>query len=172
MFNFHRFFARCFQILLVLIPSLEGTLGVINDIEGKADTMTTIITPLLSMNNVQAQFLHSWRAITNPSLQSLAYYGMFCLEGIVGLLGIISLIKMLINFKSGQAQFVLAQAWGRAACCLGVAVWGLGFFVLGGDFFLAWQNPNISYLQSGGLYYALMMFIPYVLMKAYQQSDY
>lgn len=168
----HQFFARFFQLILVLIPAMEGTLAIMNNIQGGQNTLTNVIIPLLSMSNVQPEFMHSVRAITNPNLQVLFYYFMSCMEGTVGLLGVISLLKMLLCFNHDHSTFVQAQAWGRAACCLGVAVWGVGFFVLGGDFFLAWQNPTLSDLQTGGLNYALIMFISYVLMRAFQRSEY
>lgn len=168
--KFNSVISRFFQLLLVLIPTLEGLLGLVNDVQDSSETLHDIIVPLLSMVNVQPAFLHSWRAINNPDLQIFFYYFLVGAEGLVGLLGLVGLIKMLSNFKLSHREFVQAQAWGRAACCLGILVWGLGFFTIAGDFFLDWQNPNISYLQAGGLYYALIMFIPYILMKAFQYS--
>lgn len=168
--NLQALVSRCFQLALVLIPTLEGGLGFLNDLQGSTETLQSVIAPLLSMNHVAPEFLHSWRAVNNPHLQVLFYYLLAGAEGIVGALGAIGLISMLLRFFRSHAEFVAAQAWGRASCCLGILIWGLGFFTIAGDFFLDWQNNDISYLQASGLNYALIMFIPYLLMKAFQYS--
>lgn len=86
------------------------------------------------------------------------------------MLAAIGIVKMLTNFTKGDAEFIQAQAWVRAACVLGILIWGLGFYVFLGDFFLAWQTATLSYLQTAGLNYALMMAIPYLLLKKYEHS--
>lgn len=153
------------QLILVLIPCLTGLLGLLNDIEGASSALSSTITPLLSMQNVEPEFLHSWRAIHAPLFQKIVYVLMFSAEGVVGLLSAIGLFRMLSYFNAGHEEFIAAQAWARVACLLGFIIWGLGFFVIGGDFFLSWQNNSLSFLQQGGLNYALMMVICYFLMK-------
>lgn len=163
--------ARLFQLGLALIPALEGVLAFVNDVQGAKDTLTTVIIPLLSMQGVQPEFMHSWRAVSSPQLQTLAYYILFSIEGLIGLLAIIGLVKMIRHFFADNIVFLHGQSWARAACMFGILVWGLSFFVIGGDFFLAWQNPNLGYLQVGGLNYALIMFMCYVLLKKYEHSQ-
>ena len=162
--------ARLFQLGLALIPALEGLLGLLNDIQGASASLQSVIVPLLSMQGVQPAFIHSWRAIHSPELQVFAYYLLAGAEGMIGILATVSILKMIKHFRDEGLYFVQAQAWARAACVLGILVWGLGFFVVGGDFFLSWQTTNLSYLQVGGLNYALMMLIPYLLLKKYEHS--
>jgi len=162
--------ARLFQLGLALIPAFEGVLGLLNDFQGAKSTLSDVITPLLSMQTVQPEFIHSWRAIHSPELQVLAYYFLASLEGVIGLLAIIGVIGMIKNFRNDNEHFMHAQAWARAACIFGILIWGLGFFVIGGDFFLSWQSSTLGYFQGGGLNYALMMFIPYMLLKKYEHS--
>ena len=162
--------ARLFQLGLALIPAFEGVLGLLNDFEGAQSTLSGVIVPLLSMQTVQPEFIHSWRAIHSSGLQEFAYYFLASLEGVIGLLAIIGIIGMIKNFRGDNEHFMYAQAWVRAACVFGMLIWGLGFFVVGGDFFLSWQSSTLGYFQAGGLNYALMMFIPYMLLKKYEHS--
>lgn len=162
--------ARLFQLALALIPAFEGILGLLNDLEGASATLTSVIVPLLSMQTVQPEFIHSWRAVHNTGLQEFAYYFLASLEGVVGLLATIGIIGMIKNFSKDDVYFMHAQAWVRAACVFGILIWGLGFFVIGGDFFLSWQSSTLGYFQGGGLNYTLMMFIPYMLLKKYEHS--
>ncbi|MES2204866.1 MAG: DUF2165 family protein [Pseudomonadota bacterium] len=162
--------ARLFQIGLALIPAFEGILGLLNDLEGAKSTLASVIVPLLSMQTVQPEFVHSWRGIHNPALQEMAYYFLASLEGVIGLLAIISIVGMIKNFRQDDVHFLHSQAWARGACMFGILIWGFGFFVIGGDFFLAWQSSSLGYFQGGGLNYALMMFIPYTLLKKYEHS--
>jgi predicted small integral membrane protein len=162
---------RLFQIGLALIPAAEGLMGFLNDIRGREDTLKTVIMPLLSMQGVQPEFQHSWRAIQSPELQTFAYYLILSAEGLVGILGVIGLLKMLRHLFSENRIFLLGQTWARAACVLGILVWGLAFFVFAGDFFLAWQTPTLGYLQAGGLNYALIMLIAYVFLKLHEHSS-
>lgn len=163
--------ARLFQLCLALIPAFEGILGLLNDYEGAQSTLSSVIVPLLSMQTVQPEFIHSWRAVHSSGLQEFAYYFLASLEGVIGLLAIIGIIGMIRNFRNDHVRFMLAQAWVRAACILGILIWGFGFFVIGGDYFLSWQSTTLGYFQSGGLNYALMMFIPYMLLKKYEHSS-
>ncbi len=162
--------ARLFQLGLALIPAFEGLLGLLNNIKGAKSTLTTVIVPLLSMQSVLPEFANSWRAIHNPELQKFAYYFLASIEGLIGILAVIGFIGMFKNLYRDDVHFIYAQAWVRAACILGILFWGLGFFVIGGDFFLSWQSPDLNYFQAGGLNYVLMMFIPYMLLKKYEHS--
>lgn len=164
--------ARLFQLGLALIPAFEGLLAVVNDIEGAKSTLQSVIIPLFSMQTVQPEFIDSWRAIHASGLQIFAYFFLVGFEGLVGVFAIIGLIKMLKNFTHDHIVFIQAQTWVRAACMLGILIWGFGFFVMGSDFFLAWQSSAAALggFQTGGLDYALMMFIPYLLFKHFEYS--
>ncbi len=167
----HSYITRLFQLALALVPAFTGLFAVMNNLEDAKSTISLVIDPLLSMNNVRPEFIHSWRAIHSPSLLSVAYFGMTSAECMVGILALIGIIKMLWAFSADHQSFSQAVAWVRAACVWGVLVWGLGFYTMGGDFFLAWQNPNLSSLQTDGLNYVLMMAVPYVFFKLHESSD-
>jgi predicted small integral membrane protein len=68
---------------------------------------------------------------------------------------------MLKNINKPVAEFEKAKRWVYLACGWGIIIWGLGFFEIGGDWFLSWQNNNLGSFQQGGLNYALEVFIAF-----------
>ena len=164
--------SRLFQLALSLIPAFTGIFAFLNNIVGSGTPLITeVIKPLLSMTVTNPEYAHSWRAIHSETLAKVAYFIMLSGETIVGVLAIVGIVKMLMGFTLNNYQFACRQAWVRAACVWGFLVWGLGFYTIGGDFFLAWQNPNLSSLQSGGLNYVLMMAVPYFFLKMHEMSS-
>ncbi len=167
----HVIISRLFQIGLALIPAFTGIFALLNNIQGMNDTLTHVLQPLFAMQNVSPEFLHSWRAIHSEGIVKGAYFFMMSGETLVGILAIISIIKMVIGFRESHHEFNRDQAWARAACVLGFLVWGLGFYTIAGDYFLAWQTQNLADLQSSGLHYVLMMAIPYFFLKMHEVSS-
>jgi predicted small integral membrane protein len=163
--------SRFLQIAVALIPACTGIFNLLNNIQGKKSTLANVIAPLLSMKNVYPEFMHSWRAIDSGAIQSLAFYFLASCEALVGLLAIIGIVKMLTGLNSDDIEFGQRQAWVRAACAWGLLVWGLGFYVFAGDFFLAWQSPSLGGLQAGGLNYMLMMAVPYFFLKMHEKTS-
>ncbi|MEO0998556.1 MAG: DUF2165 family protein [Pseudomonadota bacterium] len=57
----------------------------------------------------------------------------------------------------------------KTACMLGFFVYGFLFFTVGGDWFLAWQNPDLIGLQKDAVNYGLMVVLTYVLLDSRTQ---
>jgi predicted small integral membrane protein len=128
---------------------------------------------MLTMKGVTApEYINSWRAIHSETLISLSFYTIISAECLVGLLAIIGIVLMLKNFFGCNEVFYKQQAWARAACALGVLVWGVGFYALGGDFFLSWKTalPAVQGVQVCGLNNLLLLAVAYLFLKINEKS--
>ena len=94
---------------------------------------------MLAMTNTYGNPWQTWRAITAPWAGSVGLAIIMTIETIAGILGAIGVVVMLINIRASAAAFARGKVWMILACLAAIAVWGLGFMVGAGDWFLAWQ---------------------------------
>jgi predicted small integral membrane protein len=159
---------RVCQIAVSFIPALLGILAFINNVSQYQTTLTKIIIPMLSMRNVLDFSSQSWRAISNPSLMPYFSGLIMAAELAVGVLAGVGIINMLCNLNHTNAHFQLAKQWVLLACILGILTWGIGFFIIGGEYFLSWQNkdsPPLMGFQLSAFMYVIMMAVPYFILK-------
>ena len=157
-----QFVLRLDQIGVALIPAVIGILALLNDITSFTSTVQSVVQPLITMQNNGSHQM--WCALP-ASWANTAYTLMFLGEFLVGVLAVIGIIAMIKNINKPLEQFENAKRWIYIACGWGIIVWGLGFFEIGGDWFLAWQNNNLASFQQGALTYALEVFIAFVYLK-------
>ena len=156
------FILRLDQIGVALIPAVIGILALINDITNFTNTVNSVVEPLITMqNNTSSQH---WRALP-ASMTDFAYTIMFLGEFLVGIFAVIGVILMLKNINKSVEHFESAKRWIYIACGWGIIIWGLGFFEIGGDWFLAWGNSNLATFQEGSLTYVLEVFVCFVYLK-------
>lgn len=81
------------------------------------------------------------RAITDPQLHQLAYAGIIAAEFAVGLLCSVGGLLLLIATFSRQPLHVgRGKAFALVGCGIGIAVWYLGFAVIGAEYFAMWAS--------------------------------
>lgn len=159
---------RVCQIAVSFIPALLGILAFINNVSQYQTTLANVVTPMLSMRNVFDLSSQAWRAISNTSLMPYFSGLMMTSELAVGVLAVVGIIKMLCNLNHTNAHFQMAKQWVLLACILGILTWGIGFFIIGGEYFLSWQNkdsPPLMGLQLSAFMYVIMMVVPYFILK-------
>ena len=96
---------------------------------------------VLAMNSVQPWFDAStleYRTVTNPTIQLISYTSIIFAEllaGIFGLIGSIVMAKNInhIGFSQGQACFLFGGS-------VAIALWHLGFAVIGGEWLSMGEN--------------------------------
>ncbi len=155
------FILRLDQIGVALIPLVIGVLAFVNDITSFSSSVKSVVTPLVTMPGDVSQH---WRALP-ASVAPLAYTMMFLGEFLVGILALIGIIIMLKNINKDHNFFEAGKRWIYLACGWGIIVWGLGFFEIGGDWFLAWENDSLASFQQGSLMYVLEIAIAFIYLK-------
>jgi predicted small integral membrane protein len=143
---------RTFAILLAAIPMGMGLLAFLNNVSGWTRSVHEVITPLLTMEALRDSPQMSWRAFS-PRLAPFCYVFVSIFELTVGIVAAIGVGSMLRKFRAPRADFVAGIRIAQRACTLGVITWLLFFFVVGGDWFLAWKNKNLLFIQSDSLMY-------------------
>jgi predicted small integral membrane protein len=148
--------ARLALIAFALFPALWGFLGVLNDATDFNDTLVNAVKPMLEMTNTYGNPLQQMRAITEPWAATVALIGIMTVEGLAGLFGIIGLASMVLSIGKPYASFSRGKAWMMLGCLCAVLVWGVGFMVVAGDWFLSWEAKTMPLSnQLGGMIYFL-----------------
>ena len=147
---------RLALIVMALFPALWGLLGGLNNATGFTSTANYAVAPMLAMTNTYGNPWQTWRAITAPWAGSVGLAIIMTIETIAGILGAIGVVVMLVNIRASAAAFARGKVWMILACLAAIAVWGLGFMVGAGDWFLAWQaKQDPSATQLGAMVYFL-----------------
>ncbi|NBB71472.1 MAG: DUF2165 family protein [Alphaproteobacteria bacterium] len=146
---------RSTQIVLLLFPALWGWLGLLNNVSGFAGTAELAVAPLLAMTDTYGNPAQTWRAITAPWAAPVALVLITAAETVAGLLATVGIVRLVQRFRAAPAAFDEAKVWGMLGCLAAVLVWGIGFMVIAGDWFLSWQGANGIEGQLGGAIYAV-----------------
>lgn len=83
-----------------------------------------------------------WRAIESPVVHHIAYIGIIVAEGVFALFGLVGGVLLFRARKADLATYDRARNWGYAAYGVGIAVWFIGFIVIGSEWFAMWQSST------------------------------
>src|SRR5208282_5845471 len=98
----------------------------------------------------------TWRAITAPWAPSVGLVVIMLVETATGILGTISIIVMLASIRGSATAFAKGKTWMILACLSATLIWGIGFMVVAGDWFLAWEaSKDPLSTQLGAMIYFL-----------------
>jgi predicted small integral membrane protein len=151
---------RLALIVLALFPTLWGFLGFLNDITDFNGTSDNAVKPLIAMTNTYGNPWQTWRAITASWAAPVGLTLIMAVEAIAGVLGAIAILVMLANLRGSTAAFAKGKAWMILACLAAILVWGIGFMVVAGDWFLAWEASKDPLATQQG---AMIYFLPCAL---------
>jgi predicted small integral membrane protein len=143
--------ARLALVVMALFPTLWGFLGLINDATDFNDTVVNAVRPMIEMTDTYGNPLQQVRAITAPWAAPVGLVGIMTVETLAGIFGLIGLVLMLRHLGGSSAEFDKGKAWMMLGCVFAVLVWGIGFMVIAGDYFLSWEaktNPQATQLGS------------------------
>jgi predicted small integral membrane protein len=155
-----RFVKRLALIVMALFPALWGLIGDLNNATDFSGTATNAVAPMIAMTNTYGNPLQSWRAITSPSAAKAGLVLIMTAETGAGVFGAVGVIIMLANLRGSAAAFARGKAWMILSCLFGILVWGIGFMVVAGDWFLAWQAKQDPLSTQLG---AMIYFLPCAL---------
>ena len=100
------------------------------------ETNLNYVRHVMTMDTLSGADEHAWRAISAPWLHSVSFILIIILEGVSAVLCWLGIWRMLQNrhFEKGKAMATVGLT-------LALVIWFGVFFVLGGEWFLAWQTP-------------------------------
>ena len=161
---------RFVLIAFALFPTLWGLLGFLNNVSGFASTAEYAIKPMFAMSDTYGNPAQTWRAISWGFAPVLALVLITTVETLAGFFGLIGLLKLVKNFNRPYEVFKNGKSWVVLGATLAVLVWGVGFMVIAGDWYLAWQaKANPLNTQIGGMIYALPNMITIIIFLLHKE---
>ncbi len=155
-----RIVKRFALIVMALFPALWGVLGDLNNAADFSGTANNAVRPVIEMTNTYGNPWQTWRAITAPWAAPVGLVVIMTVETAAGILATIGIVVMLVNIRGSAAAFAKGKVWMILACLFAILVWGVGFMVVAGDWFLAWQAKNEPLATQLG---AMIYFLPCAL---------
>ena len=80
------------------------------------------------------------RAITSPTVWSLAYWAIIVVEAATGIVLALATVRLATNLGASAVGFNSAKTYVVVGAGLGFLLWFTGFMVVGGEWFAAWQS--------------------------------
>ena len=154
---------RLSVILVSLFPALWGVLALLNNFSSFSSTSEFAIYPIISMQDTHVLESQTWRAIDSMLLAKIALVMITLVETMAGVLAFIGIFKMIKHINSDIELFNRAKSYVVIASSLAVLIWGIGFCIIAGDYFLTWQSASSYAVQIGGLIYCIPCFLTLIV---------
>lgn len=103
-------------------------------------TNWAFVQHVLAMDTIFPDSTLRWRAITDERLQTAAYVAIIVTEAAVALLLWAGVGRMLAQLRT--PAFLRARTTAVAGLTLGALLYGVGFVVIGGEWFAMWQSKT------------------------------
>ena len=132
-----------------------GMFAFLNNVSGFDSTLEYAVTPMLSMEDTYDNPAQTWRAIKADWLAFLGLILITAMQTTAGILGFIAIYKMFVMRHESYDKFIIGKMFLISSCLTAVMVWGIGFMVIAGDWFLAWQSKGGFNLQFSAMIYTL-----------------
>lgn len=121
---------------------------------------------VLTMDTTFPQNTLRWRAVTDPGLQTAAYWAIIAAEALTAVLFAAAALGMATRLRAPKAQFRAATYWMAAGTAVAFALWFIGFMVIGGEWFLMWQSPTWNGQQAAFRFYLTVLALSiYVMLE-------
>ena len=130
---------RLSKLALVAGLALMALMVTLNNITDYGSN-EAFVRHVLAMDSVFPESTLRWRAVTDPGLQTAAYWGIIAAEGLTGLLFTIAAVQMAARLRAPRADFRASLRWVAAGTALAFLLWFVGFMVVGGEWFAMWQS--------------------------------
>ncbi|MEL5428866.1 DUF2165 family protein [Serratia nevei] len=148
--------SRWVCLIMSLFPALWGLFSFMNNVTDFTDTAHNAVAPLLSMQDTYHVPGQMWRAIDIPWAPWVGMALITTMETLAGVFATVGVLMMVKHFGSAYVDFAKGKAWAMLGASCAVLVWGIGFMVVAGDWFMAWQaKENPLATQMGAMMYTL-----------------
>lgn len=152
------FATRLVKIAMVASTALFASLVAVDNVIDYGANHE-LVRHTLSMDTTNPGNALMARAITNPILWSVAYWGIIAAEAATGILLAVATIQLAANLRAPASRFNAAKAYVVLGVGLGFLLWFTGFTVVGGEWFAMWQSKTWNGLQSAFRFYASLMLV-------------
>jgi predicted small integral membrane protein len=97
---------------------------------------------VLAMDTTFGDSRLMWRAITEPWLQRLAFGLIILCQVATAVLLWIGVVRLGRTLRADRPTHLAARSWAITGLTLGLLLYGLGFIVIGGEWFAMWQSQT------------------------------
>lgn len=157
--------SRIVCIVMALFPALWGIFSFMNNVTDFNNTAVHVVGPLLAMSDTYDIPGQMWRALDVSWMPYAGMAAITAVETLAGVFGFVGLVIMVRNVTGPCNAFIRGKAWAMLGATCAVLVWGVGFMVVAGDWFMAWQaKVNPLDTQMGAMLYAVPNMLALVIM--------
>jgi len=103
-----------------------------------------------------------WRAITNPALQTAAYWSIIAWQVATAITLWVGAARLFT--ASSAREFDRAKPTAVAGLCMGITLYAVGYVAIGGEWFAMWQSEQWNGLDSAGRFIMLAGIVLIVLL--------
>lgn len=114
------------------------TLGNVTDY----DSNKAFVHHVLAMDSIFPESTLTWRAVTHPTLHTIAYLAIIAVEALTSLAFAVAAWRMTRALRAPQADFRRAKAFTAVGVMLGFLLWFVGFMAIGAEWFAMWQSET------------------------------
>jgi predicted small integral membrane protein len=158
-------------VVMALFPALWGLLGDLNNATDFTGTANNAVRPMIAMTNTYGNPWQTWRAITASWAAPVGLVVIMTVETLAGVLGALGIVVMLANIRGSVSAFARGKALMILSCLFAILVWGVGFMVVAGDWFLAWEaNKDPLSTQLGAMIYFLPCAIALIVAMIHRED--
>lgn len=149
---------RFSKALLVLMAGLlVGMAGIDNLLD--YGTNFTAVQHVLAMDTLFPGTTTTWRAITSPALQHLAYAGIIIVELLTCVLCGLGAWRMWEARAASAQTFNAAKDLAVAGLVCGIGLYLFGFLTIAGEWFDMWQSKDWNAQASAFRFMASLAFV-------------
>ncbi len=105
------------------------------------DTNWTFVQHVLAMDTIFPNSTLRWRAITDPRIAALGYGLIIAWQALTAAILLYAAARMAAS-NSDLERFAATKQIAVLGLTLGVLLYGLGFMVIGGEWFAMWQSQT------------------------------
>jgi predicted small integral membrane protein len=132
---------RAAKVTLVAAIALLASLVTFGNLTDY-NTNWAFVQHVLSMDTIFPFSTIKYRAITDPTLQQLAYAIIIAAEGATAVLCWIGAVQLSRYLRADARAFNGAKTFAVIGLTLGFLLWQVGFMSIGGEWFGMWQSQQ------------------------------
>ncbi|HXW25908.1 MAG TPA: DUF2165 domain-containing protein [Xanthobacteraceae bacterium] len=132
---------RAIQIVGVLGVGLLTAMACINNLTDYGSNFA-FVQHVLSMDTTFPDNSLRWRAIEAPALHHLAYWLIIAAEGLAAALCLVGAVNLLRHRNDGAEDFHRSKTIALWGLTVALALYLIGFMVVGAEWFVMWQSPK------------------------------